>query len=744
MKYPSFSEAYPLIRDEFAEANWDPATGKDPAVMREELTRHFEENKHRPYPVVFAEAFAYVLENGRLDLNPNTPFPDKICHGVSYTDPLLPHVPIAAGPGVLEHFAVRNYNEVMDAAIPGVRKMRELATVTGLAIPDLDVWHAVYDWNALVELGFPGILDRLLKARNAKAQAGTLTKEQEIFYESAEIEARAVLTYVRRMAEEATAKGMEELAQALSTLLVSPPTNFYEVLLFQHIAMTVGELPRERIRSYGAVDQLWAPFYQADLASGRYSKEEIREMLRFFLVKISAEKRYANHPICISTDWDEDSIHCELMLLFLDVYQKLKVQNPKLHIRCSARMPEVILRKFMEMTRAGASSLILYNDEVIYAGYEKIGISREVAKDYLPIGCNETCIPGLEEMHICSAWINLVKGVEYALTGGEDLLRQIHMFGYTPIPETWEEFLETFYLYLHRFAVFTMENVNQQAPYAYATNPSPYVSATMESCVERGKDVFDCGLPLANESIKIFALATCVDALLAVKKYVYEEKRLTPQEFTEILRNDWRGHEKLRLEILADQPKWGNGEEEPDRLGADIYAFMAREMVGKPTTNGGVYRLGGDSVNFSEVYGAQTSATPDGRRAGDPLSKNIRPVNGCEYNGLSGLLKSFAAIDFTDAVDGAPCDFYLHPSAVEGEEGLDFMCAIVHLFFENGGCNIQGNVLDYETLLKARENPHLYPDLQVRVSGWNEYFVNMTPAVQEDILKRASGGTYGG
>lgn len=739
MKHPPFEKAYPFIRDEFAQAQWDPATGKDPALMKEELTRHFEANAHRPYPVVFAEAYAYVLANGRLDLNPNTPFPDKLCHGVSYQS-RLPHVPVAAGPGMLEGFTLRHYNQVLDEAIPAVRHLRRLAAMTGLAIPDLDVWHAVYDWPALVKLGFPGILARVRAARQAKGEA--LTPEQGIFYDSAEIAAQGVLTYVRRLAEAAAAKDLEEAAPALANLVAGPPQTLYEVLLLQHIAMTVGEMARERIRSYGSVDQLWAPFFENDLASGRLVEEDVRELFRFFLIKIAAEKRYANHPICIGTDWPEDSAACRVMLIFLDEYGKLKLNNPKLHVRCSARMPECILRKLMELTRQGASSLILYNDEVILAGYEKIGVSREVANQYLPLGCNETVIPGVEEMHICSAWINLVKGVEYALSGGRDNLHGVHLFGYTPTPQTWPEFLQTFYEYLHRFAVFTMENVNLQAPYAYQTNPSPFISATMEACVTQGRDVFDRALPLANESIKIFALATCVDALMAVKKYVYDEKRFTPEIFAHIMATDWQGQEKLRLEILTDHPKWGNGAAEPDQLGAEIYAFMAREMVGKPTANGGVFRMGGDSVNFSEVYGANTGATPDGRRARSPLAKNIRPVNGCEYNGLSGLLQSFAAIDFTDAVDGAPCDFYLHPSAVEGEMGLDYLCTIIRLFFENGGCNIQGNVIDYETLLKARENPENYPDLQIRVSGWNEYFVNMTPAVQEDILKRASGGAH--
>ena len=152
--------------------------------------------------------------------------------------------------------------------------------------------------------------------------------------------------------------------------------------------------------------------------------------------------------------------------------------------------------------------------------------------------------------------------------------------------------------------------------------------------------------------------------------------------------------------------------------------------------------MGGDSVNMAERYGMNTSASADGRGATAPLSKNIRPTNGCEHHGVSGLLKSFAAVDWTDTVDGAPCDFMLHPTAVEGEAGLDMMCSIINIFFANGGHCIQGNVIDIDTLLAAKKDPENYKDLQVRVCGWNEYFVNMNPVVQSDFIKRTSGGRY--
>ena len=723
-----------INRHEYRNACWDKNSGKDPDVMMAEMRKHFEDNVSRPYPVVFAEVFRYLFENGMLDINTHSPFPDKICNGVV--------IDSVAHAGILEKLSTEHYRAVLDKRIPGVRRMRELCALTGMGIPDLDVWHAVFEWNSIVGLGLPGLISRLHAAREAKKQNGELDDNREVFYQSASIALNAVEIYLTRLSEACAEKGMTEQAEIYAALTQRKPETLYEVLCFQHVMLTAGEVARERIRSLGSVDTLWAPYYQADIDSGRMSREEIKTMFGYFLLKIAAEERYADQPLCIATDWTEDSVNCQMILDFLDMYQQLKIHNPKLHIRCSKNMSEVVLRKLMDMTRSGASSIILYNDEVVYEGYEKIGIGRDISKNYLPIGCNETFIPNVEEMHICSSWINMEKAVEYAITGGEDLLLKIFFFGRSEEPKTWDEFLKTFYNYLKKFAEFTLDNINKQAPYSYETNPAPLLSSTFPSCVERGRDVFDCGLPRANESVKIMALGTTVDSLLAVKKFVYEQKKVSLTELHTILKNNWRGADQLRAEIRNDNVKWGNGEPEADTLAAEIYAFMAKQIVGKPTTNGGVFRMGGDSVNFAERYGRNTGASPDGRGARAPLSKNIRPVNGCEHRGLSGLLASFAAVDFTDAVDGAPCDYMMHPSAVEGEAGLDFMCSIIKIFFENKGFCIQGNVIDVETLLEAKENPENFADLQVRVCGWNEYFVNMHPVVQSDFIKRASGGMY--
>ena len=226
---------------------------------------------------------------------------------------------------------------------------------------------------------------------------------------------------------------------------------------------------------------------------------------------------------------------------------------------------------------------------------------------------------------------------------------------------------------------------------------------------------------------------------MAVKKFVYEQKRLTLPQLAALLENNWQGAEALRTEIRKDKGKWGNGDREADALAADIYRFCGEHIVGTPNGYGGVYRMGADSVDNAENFGRNMGATADGRLAGEPLSKNMRPVNGMEFAGITGFIRSMLALDQELFIDGAPLDFMLHPSAVSGEKGRRVLGQIIKSYFAGGGQMIQGNIVSAEMLEKAVADPDSYRNLQIRVCGWNEYFVNMKPEIQKDFIERAKG-----
>ena len=240
----------------------------------------------------------------------------------------------------------------------------------------------------------------------------------------------------------------------------------------------------------------------------------------------------------------------------------------------------------------------------------------------------------------------------------------------------------------------------------------------------------------SNTSLKLCGIGTAVDSLLILKKYVYDEKRLTLQEFRKVLQNDWQGYEDLRIEILNEKNRYGNDLNEPDTLARDIYAHLSALIVGRKNKLGGVYRLGADSVMHCVDHAAYVAATPDGRLARAMFSKNMCGVAGMERQGITAAMQSVLRIDTTNLVNAAVFDFIIHPSAVEGERGMSAFSALARTYFACGGMVMQGNIFGIDDLYAAQQNPEKYSTLQVRVCGWNEYFVKMTKEKQDDFIKR--------
>lgn len=730
--YTDFYNDRKFIENEYEEGNWNGSTGVAPSEIDKMIRAFAAENPKMPPVLIMANAYKIMLENAQLGLNTRTMFPDKLRHGGVYEK--------AASQSVLEIYSRERFEQTFVRRCPAVFEQRKMFGYLGFAIPDTDVWHTVVDWKEVIRLGAKGLYDRILEEKQKKVDAGTITQRQTDFYDAEIIAFEALLTYMNRLLTESERLGLDYYSDALRVIINEPPKTLYQVLCLCHIVLNVEELGRERCRTYGPIDEMYLPFYTNDKKNGILTKESATEMFRYFWQKVTAEKRYADQPICIGKAWNNDeSDAAEFIELMLDAYTELKIHNPKIHVRCKKDMSDRFLTRLTTMIRDGSSSMVLINDETVFKGYEKIGISREIADEYVPIGCYESTVMGLEDSRICASWINLVKACEYTITGGYDILGKVYIGQHTSEPKTWEEFLSTYYSYLKEHIDLVINNVDVQARFAYEANPSPYYSGTIRSCVEQGKDVFDGGMKYRNQSLKCFAIATAVDSLLAVKKFVYEQKKVTLSELRDILERNWAGAELLRAEIMKDKVKYGNNIAEADDLTRDIFKFCGENIIGRPTTTGGVYRLGCDSVNMAEGYGRRCAASPDGRLAREPLSKNMRPVNNMEKNGVTAYIQSICKIDNTDFVDGAPLDFIVHPSAVEGEEGIEAMKALIRIFFRGGGFAIQGNIIDLATLLDAKEHPEKYPTLQVRVCGWNEYFVNMHEKVQNDFIKRTAG-----
>jgi len=267
-------------------------------------------------------------------------------------------------------------------------------------------------------------------------------------------------------------------------------------------------------------------------------------------------------------------------------------------------------------------------------------------------------------------------------------------------------------------------------------NPSPLLAGTLADCLPRGRDVGEAG-PVYNSVGCVGAeLANACDSLLAIKRVVFDEGRLTMEELLAALDADFVGHEPMRQYLLHRVPKWGNGDPEADALGKRIADHYCRTVHGYTNARGGRCQAALFTLTAQFTFGALTPALPDGRRSREALAPGVGAHPGRDLNGATGLIESVTGLDFCETPNGAVLDLTLHPSAVRGEEGLQAFVDLIQTFLSEGGYALQVNVIDAETLREAQRNPEQYATLQIRVTGWSVFFVTLSRFEQDQFIAR--------
>ena len=607
----------------------------------------------------------------------------------------------------------------------------------GLGEVYTDFWHTVPDWNRLIDLGFRGILDDAVQSKEALLQGGAYEDKQINFLDSVIITFGAILRCMERMYQYSLKFDVPEFSACLKNLISNPPKTLYEVLQFAVLYLYFEEIGCERGRTLGAIDRLYFPFYQKELQKGT-PLEEIKELFRYFFIHFTATKRFAQQPFAIAgCDKDGNDYSNELTMLLLDVYDEMNIYDPKIHLRYHKNLDDKVFTKVISMIRKGNSSICMVNDGAVFAGYERLGIPVEDSQDYVLLGCYEPVIIGKEEAEIAITWLNMAKCIEFVLNHGRDL-RTDYLLGLDKKFEitNFEDFFTAFLQQLDHCLEFAIDFAQRQGFIATQINPTPIYSASFKDCIEKGMDVHEYPLKYNNMSIKCFGLATVVDSMMAIKKYVFEQKLVSLDEFKEVLKNNWEGYEDLRNMILKDKEKYGNHCEEPDQLAVRITRHLEDNYLGRKLQRGGVLRLGLDSIDHCVWLGECSAATPDGRLAGMPISKNLCAVEGKDRGGITAYMQSVLKIHADAFVDSAILDFMLHPSAVEGEKGLEDFKSLIKVFFQCGGFAAQGNIVSGETLKEAQLHPEQYSTLQIRVCGWNEYFVKLCKSKQDMFIRQ--------
>ena len=723
----NFFENRKFIENEFENASYDVNTGKSVEELEQTLIEMQEKSTLEDDRELFcANAYAYLLKNARLEINEHTPFSIKFDLGVEYKK--------TATWDVFDKILFRRQREkVLGAKLPKeYKKMCDWQEV-GLGDVFTDFWHTVPNWNNLLKSGFSGILE---SAKQSKENLLKSNDERGVrFLNSLIIRYEAIIEFLERVYNYSLNFNVQKFSQAVKNLISNPPKTLYEVMLFQVLYLYIEEIGPERGRTLGPIDVLYYDFYKAELENGT-SLEEIKDLFRYLFIHFVATKRFAQQPFLVGGSNLDGTDRCnELTYIILDVYDELNIYDPKIHIRYHKNIDQKVLTKGLDMIRRGNSSICIVNDEAVLKGYEKIGISRSDAINYVILGCYEPVIMGLEEPEVGVSWLNAVKPIEFVLNNGKDIL-QDRQIGITQNSSfsTFDELFEAYLKELDSIIDFTIDFAGKQSKFNTLVNPSPIYSSSFTACIEKGRDVHEYPLKYNNMSIKCFGLGTVVDSLVAIKKFVYDTKTITLSELVTALKQNFEGYEELRTKILNDNDKYGNGLPLPDEITTKITSHLSKKYCGKVVNGGRRLRLGLDSIDTHISRGRDTSATPCGRKAGSPISRNLCATAGMDRQGITGYMQSVLKIDADAFLDSAIFDFNLHPSAIEGDKGLKDFTSLVKVFFENGGFGMQGNIVNKETLKKAQEDPIKYSTLQIRVCGWNEYFVKMSKSKQDYFI----------
>ena len=729
MLWNTFETYRERLADQYRSPEYNSESGMSFEELKTVAYEIFNDCAAEPFCVVRSKIIRHILENARIGVVSCEWFNDRIDQR-----------------GLVEYFKKKAWDEHFESIADLFDAHRyEIERCAYSAWGDFG--HTAPDWSAILSLGYRGLYERAQKAKNEKLENGTLDAESEAFYDSVFNVYEGIFSYLRRLAQEARIKGKENekqyiVADNLELLSYSAPTTMMQAMQSIFVYYTLQQFVETTyVRTLGTLDVLLYPYYKADLESGRYSKEQLRELVRYFIFKMGAVHATANMPFAIGgVDENGKGYVNELSYIIIDEYHKLGVYDPKIHVRYTEEMPDKFLRCVLDCIRDGNSSIVFINSPVVTKALENLGIEHSEAVNYTIVGCYETCAAGVEVPCTCNARINIPKAVEAALGCGVDMLENKMIGVSTPDPDDFhdfESFVSAVKSQLDYFIDNAIELTNAIERGYDRIHSSPIFSSTFLPCVEKGRDIYASGAKYNNSSINAFGIATAADSLVAIKRLVFEEKKMTLGELAEILRSNFEGHEMLRLRIQKTFPKYGNNSDEVDLIARDILAHCSDRINGRENGRGGVYRMGAFSIDWRIEYGAKTAASADGRLAGEPISKNVCADTARDVMGATAHILSAVKLDYEKIPNGTVLDLLLHSSAVAGEDGMRAFLSTLRTFMSRGGFAIQYNVFTPEVLREAQRDPKKYATLQVRLCGWNVLFVNLSKLEQDEFIRGA-------
>jgi pyruvate-formate lyase len=663
--------------------------------------------------------------------------------------------------------------------------------------------HLIPGYDVVIQKGWRGIHEDLTKTYKnispaaSKGKPGAQLRAMLTSSSMARDLASEYRKVVLSQAEVAESpKRKTELLQMADNLTRVPweaPSNFWEAVqalwLTHMLVMSDENYPGPGV-SFGRLDQYLYPLWQKSLDEGM-DREFGKEILKCFWVHCNTAYDAMIHTggnqgitagygqlfTLSGMGADGKDMSNDLTFALLEVIDEMTpILEPKPNVRLHRNTPDKVLDKVVEMIASsqGAPFLLNFDErsmagmmlEARKAGVEKL-INTNNVFDYAQVGCLENTMPGNDRSGTVDNNLNLLKAVEFTLTGGYDLnpfvdpltgkAETTGLIGAdTGKPEsfaTWDQFWQAYCLQTRSIIQRSVDVYELSESLRARYFQTPYLSCLVKGCAESGKDINEGGAELGFVTVEAVTYATTVDSLLAVKYLVYDKKICTMNELVQALKDNWVGHEKLQAIAVNKAPKYGRDDDEADEMGKQVMELWTEETwKHKTKSTGRQFRPGMLSWNYWIAYANILPASPDGRARGKFLSNAICPSNGADLNGPTANVNSVGKVlggkapdgkgDWEDYLNMLPngCSHTItfNPSILRDAEHREKFKAFLRGYIENGGSALQVNMLDADMLRDAQKHPENYRHLLVRITGYNAYFTTIGKELQDEIIARES------
>ena len=677
------------------------------------------------------------------------------------------------------------------------------------------VGHVTVKYWEVLEIGFEGIMEKAQKELDGCSVGDGNYARKSHFLEAVILSCKAVIDYAGRyvkLAQEMAAQTSDPvrkqellvIAENCSRVPAKGAQNFYEACQsFWFVQQLLQMESSGHSISPGRFDQYMYPYYKKDMEAGTITREFAQELMDCIWVKLNdlnkcrdaaSAEGFAGYSlfqnlIAGGQNKEGEDVTNDLSVMCIQASMHVHLPAPSLSVRVWNGSPHEFLIKAAELTRTGIGLPAYYNDEVIIPALQNRGLSLEDAREYNIIGCVEPQKAGKTEGWHDAAFFNMCRPLELVFSNGMDKGEMVGIpTGDVTQMKTFDEFFDAYKKQME-YCISLLVNADNAIDVAHAERcPLPFLSCMIDDCLKEGKSVQEGGAVYNFTGPQGFGIANMADGLFAIRKLVYEDKKVSMKELKEALAWNYDkgldaqsagdmtemimkamqkagrnvdastaegllktfmgmkpGEQKTQRfkeihDMIDEVPKFGNDIPEVDYFAREVAYTYSKPLQKYNNPRGGKFQAGLYPVSANVPLGGQTGATPDGRYAHTPVADGVSPSAGKDVKGPTAAATSVSRLDHFIVSNGTLFNQKFHPSALSGREGLEKFVALIRGYFDQKGMHMQFNVVDRQTLLDAQEHPEKYKHLVVRVAGYSALFTTLSRSLQDDIIRRTEQG----